>query len=66
MICMMDAEIVNAGQMDGYYMREVVVGDGRRPARMPLKKAQEEAGVPAGRWMDRGLGGPLDRWRGKR
>lgn len=53
---MMDAMIVNAGQMQRYYTRETVVGDGRRPARTPLKKAQEQAGVPAGRWMGRGLG----------
>lgn len=32
-----------------------MVGYGRRPARTPLKKAQEEAGVPVGRWMGRGL-----------
>ncbi len=38
-----------------YYLRQVVVGDGRSPARTPLPKAQEEAGVPAGRWMGRGL-----------
>ncbi|MFD3778173.1 MobF family relaxase [Streptomyces sp. NPDC058612] len=48
--------IVNAGQMQRYYTRETVVGDGLRPARMPLKKAQEQAGVLAGRWMGRGLG----------
>ncbi|WTB27298.1 relaxase domain-containing protein [Streptomyces virginiae] len=38
-----------------YFMRETVVGDGRRPARMPLREAQEQAGVPVGRWMGRGL-----------
>ncbi|MFJ5535168.1 MobF family relaxase [Streptomyces sp. NPDC093261] len=38
-----------------YYLRQVVVGDGRRPARTPLARAQEEVGVPAGRWMGRGL-----------
>ncbi len=38
-----------------YYLRQVVVGDGRRPARTPLREAQEEAGVPAGRWMGHGL-----------
>ncbi|MER7468389.1 MobF family relaxase [Streptomyces sp. NPDC097981] len=52
----MDAMLVRAGQMQRYYTRETVVGDGRRPARMPLKKAQEQAGVPATRWMGRGLG----------
>ncbi|RLV64167.1 conjugative relaxase domain protein, TrwC/TraI family [Streptomyces sp. CBMAI 2042] len=39
-----------------YYLRETVVGDGRRPARTPLRAAQEKAGVPVGRWMGRGLG----------
>ncbi len=38
-----------------YYLRQTVVGDGRRPARTPLREAQEQAGVPAGRWMGRGL-----------
>ncbi|GAB2953664.1 hypothetical protein GCM10027028_64960 [Streptomyces sundarbansensis] len=38
-----------------YYLRETVVGDGRRPARTPLRAAQEQAGVPVGRWMGRGL-----------
>ncbi|MFJ8150324.1 MobF family relaxase [Streptomyces sp. NPDC096048] len=41
--------------MDRYYLRETVVGDGRRPARTPLRAAQEQAGVPVGRWMGRGL-----------
>jgi hypothetical protein len=36
-------------------LRETVVGDGRRPARTPLREAQEQAGVPVGRWMGRGL-----------
>lgn len=52
---MMDIAIIRAGQMYRYYLRQVVVGDGHRPARTPLRKAQEEAGVPAGRWMGRGL-----------
>ncbi|WP_331762327.1 relaxase domain-containing protein (plasmid) [Streptomyces sp. NBC_01520] len=52
---MMDIAIIRAGQMYRYYLRQVVVGDGRRPARTPLREAQEEAGVPAGRWMGRGL-----------
>lgn len=55
MACMMDIAKVTAGQMYRYYLHQVVVGDGRRPARKPLRKAQEEAGVPAGRWMGRGL-----------
>ena len=50
-----DIALITAGQMYRYYLRRVVVGDGRRPARTPLVKAQEEAGVPAGRWMGRGL-----------
>lgn len=47
--------MIRAGQMYRYYLRQTVVGDGRRPARMPLRAAQEQAGVPAGRWMGRGL-----------
>ncbi|CAM5277927.1 MobF family relaxase [Streptomyces griseus] len=50
-----DIRIVRAGQMYRYYLRETVVGDGRRPARTPLRAAQEQAGVPVGRWMGRGL-----------
>ncbi|MEW2051890.1 MobF family relaxase [Streptomyces sp. NPDC005476] len=50
-----DIRIVRAGQMYRYYLRETVVGDGLRPARTPLREAQEQAGVPAGRWMGRGL-----------
>ncbi|MEV2256914.1 MobF family relaxase [Streptomyces sp. NPDC050147] len=50
-----DIRVIRAGQMYRYYLRQTVVGDGLRPARMPLREAQEEAGVPAGRWMGRGL-----------
>ncbi|MDK1349097.1 MobF family relaxase [Streptomyces sp. 378] len=50
-----DIRVVRAGQMYRYYLRETVVGDGRRPARTPLREAQEQAGVPVGRWMGRGL-----------
>ncbi|MET9535646.1 hypothetical protein ABZY02_34695 [Streptomyces sp. NPDC006649] len=50
-----DIRVVRAGQMYRYYLREIVVGDGRRPARTPLRAAQEQAGVPVGRWMGRGL-----------
>ncbi|MEU7553098.1 MobF family relaxase [Streptomyces sp. NPDC044571] len=50
-----DIRVIRAGQMYRYYLRETVVGDGRRPARTPLLDAQEQAGVPAGRWMGRGL-----------
>ncbi|MFJ9825249.1 relaxase domain-containing protein [Streptomyces sp. NPDC101160] len=45
-------------------MRQTVVGDGRRPARTPLRDAQQEAGVPAGRWMGRGLA-VLGLWPGQ-
>ncbi|WP_328419189.1 relaxase domain-containing protein [Streptomyces sp. NBC_00443] len=38
-----------------YYVRGVSFGDGRRPARRPLKDAQEMAGLPPGVWMGRGL-----------
>ena len=38
-----------------YYFRGVMVGDGHRPAGKPLSVAQEEAGVPPGRWSGRGL-----------
>ncbi|WP_192582743.1 MobF family relaxase [Streptomyces triticiradicis] len=51
----MDIALITAGQMYRYYLRQVVVGDGRRPTRTPLARAQEEAGVPAGQWMGRGL-----------
>ncbi|MFD4130477.1 MobF family relaxase [Streptomyces globisporus] len=51
-----DIRIIRAGQMYRYYLRETVVGDGRRPARTPLRAAQEQSGVPVGRWMGRGLG----------
>ncbi|WP_326594506.1 MobF family relaxase [Streptomyces sp. NBC_01803] len=50
-----DIRVIRAGQMYRYYLRQTVVGDGRRPARTPLRAAQEQAGVPAGRWMGRGL-----------
>ncbi|MFJ1804021.1 MobF family relaxase [Streptomyces sp. NPDC088180] len=51
-----DIRVIRAGQMYRYYLRETVVGDGRRPARTPLRAAQEQAGVPVGGWMGRGLG----------
>ncbi|WP_411152668.1 MobF family relaxase [Streptomyces sp. A30] len=50
-----DIRVIRAGQMYRYYLRQTVVGDGRRPARTPLRAAQEQAGVPVGRWMGRGL-----------
>ncbi|MFF7172923.1 hypothetical protein ACIP8U_44395 [Streptomyces pseudovenezuelae] len=43
-----DIRVIRAGQMYRYYLRETVVGDGRRPARTPLRADQEQAGVPAG------------------
>lgn len=56
MACMtVDIRVIRTGQMYRYYLRETVVGDGRRPARTPLRDAQEQTGVPAGRWMGRGL-----------
>ncbi|MEV1049296.1 MobF family relaxase [Streptomyces sp. NPDC049916] len=50
-----DIRVIRAGQMYRYYLREIVVGDGRRPARTSLRAAQEQAGVPVGRWTGRGL-----------
>ncbi|MFJ8697017.1 MobF family relaxase [Streptomyces roseolilacinus] len=50
-----DIRVIRAGWMYRYYLRGTVVGDGRRPARTPLRAAQEQAGVPVGRWMGRGL-----------
>ncbi|MEV8204244.1 MobF family relaxase [Streptomyces sp. NPDC079189] len=38
-----------------YYCNGVMVGDGQRPAGKPLRAAQDEAGVPPGFWMGRGL-----------
>jgi conjugative relaxase-like TrwC/TraI family protein len=40
-----------------YFVRGVAFGDGRRPAGQSLKDAQEEAGIPPGVWMGRGLAG---------
>ncbi|MGW3653539.1 MobF family relaxase [Streptomyces sp. NPDC000878] len=51
----MDIALITAGQMYRYYLRQVLVGDGRRPGRKPLRKAQQDAGVPVGRWIGRGL-----------
>ncbi|MFF1496634.1 MobF family relaxase [Streptomyces sp. NPDC058304] len=50
-----DISVIRAGQMYRYFLRQTVVGDGRRLARTPLREAQEQAGVPVGRWMGRGL-----------
>ncbi|MFE1265258.1 hypothetical protein ACFW5X_32655 [Streptomyces albogriseolus] len=47
--------MIRAVWMYRYYLRGTVVGDGRRPARTPLRATQEQAGVPVGRWMGRGL-----------
>ncbi|MCG0283996.1 MobF family relaxase [Streptomyces sp. PSAA01] len=51
----MDIALITRGQMYRYYLRRVLVGDGRRSRRKSLRRAQQEAGVPAGRWMGRGL-----------
>lgn len=50
-----DNRVIRAVWMYRYYLRGTVVGDGRRPARTPLRATQEQAGVPVGRWMGRGL-----------
>ncbi|GAA4694185.1 MobF family relaxase [Streptomyces youssoufiensis] len=50
-----EIEVVRYGQMYRYYLRQTVVGDSLRPPRTPLRAAQEQVGVPAGRWMGRGL-----------
>ncbi|MCX5269382.1 relaxase domain-containing protein [Streptomyces sp. NBC_00199] len=50
-----DIRVIRAGQMYRYYLRVTVVGDGRRPAHTSLRAAQEQACVPVGRWMGRGL-----------
>ncbi|WP_405189365.1 relaxase domain-containing protein [Streptomyces anulatus] len=50
-----DIRVIRAGQLYRYFLRETAAGDGRRPAGAPLRTAQEQAGVPAGRWMGRGL-----------
>ncbi|MEU2437340.1 hypothetical protein ABZ595_14210 [Streptomyces rubradiris] len=52
---MTDIELITAGQMYRCYLRQVVVGDGRRTARTLRAQVQEEAGVLAGRWWGRGL-----------
>ncbi|MET9587068.1 MobF family relaxase [Streptomyces sp. NPDC006539] len=46
---------VQPGNAWRYYTRGVAFGDGRRPARTPMKDAQEEAGLPPGIWIGRGL-----------
>ncbi|MGW1974244.1 MobF family relaxase [Streptomyces sp. NPDC001889] len=51
----MDIELVTVGQRYRYYMRHVLAGHGPSRARGSLHEAQEEAGVPAGRWTGRGL-----------
>ncbi|WP_326827146.1 MobF family relaxase [Streptomyces sp. NBC_01751] len=49
--------IANVGPGNGYryYFRGVMVGDVLRPASKPVKLAQEEAGIPPGVWLGRGL-----------
>ncbi|MFE5199025.1 MobF family relaxase [Streptomyces sp. NPDC056601] len=46
---------VQPGNAWRYYLRGVAVGDGHRPAGKPLTDVQEEAGLPPGVWMGRGL-----------
>ncbi|MFE5689249.1 MobF family relaxase [Streptomyces sp. NPDC056512] len=38
-----------------YYVRGVAFGDGRRPVGTAMKAAQQQAGLPPGRWRGRGL-----------
>ncbi|MFD0214112.1 hypothetical protein ACFVH9_34780 [Streptomyces hirsutus] len=52
---MMAVALITAGQMHHCCLRQVLADDGHRPAGKPLKKVQQDAGVPAGRWMGRGL-----------
>jgi conjugative relaxase-like TrwC/TraI family protein len=52
---MLSVAKVRPGNAWRYYLRGVAVGDGVRPARKPLKDAQEEAGLPPGVWMGLGL-----------
>ncbi|MFF8960776.1 MobF family relaxase [Streptomyces sp. NPDC014894] len=51
----MDPVLITVGQKYGYYTRHVLAGHDSRPSRGSLREAQEEAGVPVGRWMGRGL-----------
>ena len=37
-----DIGVIRAGQMYRYYLRETVVGDGRRSARTPLREARSK------------------------
>ncbi|MEW2491874.1 relaxase domain-containing protein [Streptomyces sp. NPDC048411] len=46
---------VSKGAAYRYYLRQVAVGDGRRPRGKNLDQAQEEAGVPPGVWMGKAL-----------
>ncbi|MGW3658792.1 relaxase domain-containing protein [Streptomyces sp. NPDC005151] len=46
---------MSTGSAYRYYLRQVAVGDGRRPRGKGLDQAQEEAGVPPGVWMGRAL-----------
>ncbi|MGW2955270.1 hypothetical protein [Streptomyces eurythermus] len=52
---MMDVALITGGQTNRCCPRQLIAGDGRRPARPPLLRAREEAGCPGRvRWMDRG------------
>ncbi len=52
---MMTFKQVSTGSAYRYYLRQVAVGDGRRPRGKNLDQAQEEAGVPPGVWMGKAL-----------
>ncbi|MGW0212207.1 hypothetical protein ACWDZ8_43180 [Streptomyces sp. NPDC003233] len=46
----MDIELITAGQLYRYYLRHVVGGDGRRPARMRIpgqRRGAGQSGVPS-------------------
>ncbi|MFF3060378.1 relaxase domain-containing protein [Streptomyces sp. NPDC057909] len=52
---MMTFKQVSTGSAYRYYLRQVAVGDGRRPRGKNLDQAEEEAGVPPGVWMGKAL-----------
>ncbi|WP_327166804.1 MobF family relaxase [Streptomyces zaomyceticus] len=52
---MLSAEKITRRNAWRYYVRGVAFGDGRRPVGQSLKDAQEQAGLPPGRWMGLGL-----------
>lgn len=52
---MISVALVRAGNSWRYYVEGVAFGDGRLPAQISLKDAQEQAGIPPGVWRGRGL-----------